>query len=202
MLSILTDRQVTLDNQRLVRSGALKTSTDAYQDEPQTAAVHSLDASSLSFPLLRRHVLKMAPGANFQVPASASNPGRSSKSISTVRLQTKRKGGDPPHTGKRGRWEQGPSVDLIAGAQNAQITGGTFALAGRDHITIHNHLREPIAIDVLAVLRSFGLPNFRAIQQDTIGKAVEGTCVWLTEGEVLRIWIEKGMILWGTGIRE
>ncbi|KAH6906631.1 ankyrin repeat-containing domain protein [Coprinopsis sp. MPI-PUGE-AT-0042] len=29
---------------------------------------------------------------------------------------------------------------------------------------------------------------------------MDGTCVWLTEGEMLHIWIEKGKILWGTGI--
>ncbi|KAH6890175.1 hypothetical protein BKA70DRAFT_1120663 [Coprinopsis sp. MPI-PUGE-AT-0042] len=33
-------------------------------------------------------------------------------------------------------------------------------------------------------------------------QATEGTCLWLTEGDVLRIWIENGKILWGTGDRE
>ncbi|KAH6890136.1 ankyrin repeat-containing domain protein [Coprinopsis sp. MPI-PUGE-AT-0042] len=89
---------------------------------------------------------------------------------------------------------------MFYGVQNAQTMGGVHMVAGRDNVTIHNYHQEPVEIDILQVLRSFGLPNFRTIQQDTLEKAMDGTCVWLTEGEMLRIWIEKGKILWGTGI--
>ncbi|KAH6906616.1 ankyrin repeat-containing domain protein [Coprinopsis sp. MPI-PUGE-AT-0042] len=143
--------------------------------------------------------------------------GTFSKPFHTPMQQPKRKRDKPqtkndPPQAKRGCWRQddeqtlvdGSSRDfstaVIAGAQSAQITGGVFTIAGRDHITIHNHHYGPLAIDVLAILKSSRLPNLRAIQQDTLAKAVEGTCVWLTEGEVLRIWLERGKVLWGKGI--
>ncbi|KAH6906597.1 hypothetical protein BKA70DRAFT_1105281 [Coprinopsis sp. MPI-PUGE-AT-0042] len=128
----------------------------------------------------------------------------------------KRKGSEPQskevaQQSKRGRWDEdveiissnlsgassGPAV--ISGAKTAQINGGKFAVAGRDIITIHNHQHGPVVINILEFLKSFDLPNFRAIQLDMYPQATEGTCLWLTEGYVLLIWIENGKILWGTG---
>ncbi|KAH6894804.1 ankyrin repeat-containing domain protein, partial [Coprinopsis sp. MPI-PUGE-AT-0042] len=42
--------------------------------------------------------------------------------------------------------------------------------------------------------------NFRDIQLDTLAKATDGTCIWLTTGQTFIFWIEKGRILWGIGI--
>ncbi|KAH6902562.1 ankyrin repeat-containing domain protein [Coprinopsis sp. MPI-PUGE-AT-0042] len=77
-------------------------------------------------------------------------------------------------------------------------------MTGRDSIntTIHNHIStfQIGAVDVLEILNSIPLPNFRDIQQDILAKATEGTCLWFIANESFLIWIEKGMILWGIGI--
>lgn len=124
-------------------------------------------------------------------------------------------------TTKRGRWEvevAAPpsecspiqaSTSLISGAQNVQIYGGTFTVAAagstHTHTTVHNYIYAPqsgVAVDVLEILNSLSLPNFRDMQLDTFAKATEGTCVWLTKGEMFLFWLEHGnMILWGIGIR-
>ncbi|KAH6903897.1 ankyrin repeat-containing domain protein [Coprinopsis sp. MPI-PUGE-AT-0042] len=38
------------------------------------------------------------------------------------------------------------------------------------------------------------------MQQDALAKSTEGTCLWLTTGEIFLVWIDKGRILWGIGI--
>jgi hypothetical protein len=87
--------------------------------------------------------------------------------------------------------------------QSAQFNGGAFTNVGRDNITtVHNHYGPPSAVDLAAVLASLPLPNFRKFQIDTYGKATDGTCLHILDGEVFRVWVEKGKILWGTGMRE
>ncbi|KAH6904014.1 hypothetical protein BKA70DRAFT_1566330 [Coprinopsis sp. MPI-PUGE-AT-0042] len=132
---------------------------------------------------------------------------------------TKRKGSisrDQGLTAKRGRWEvelagppsecsPTPSVSaLISGVHSAQIYGGEFTVVGRDSNIIHNHTYnygpQTASVDVLDILNSLSLPNFRDIQLDTLAKATEGTCVWLTTGEMFVFWIANGKILWGIGI--
>lgn len=79
-------------------------------------------------------------------------------------------------------------------------------MGGRDCNTtiIHNHNYGPqeVQVDVLEILNSLGLPRFRDIQADTLIKGTKGTCLWLTTGEMFLIWVERGKILWGIGIRE
>jgi hypothetical protein len=67
--------------------------------------------------------------------------------------------------------------------------------------TYHMHGPQPAATDILEILRSLPLPNFRDIQLDTLSKATDGTCIWLTSGEMFLIWVKNGRILWGIGIR-
>ncbi|KAH6874802.1 hypothetical protein BKA70DRAFT_1208634 [Coprinopsis sp. MPI-PUGE-AT-0042] len=116
-------------------------------------------------------------------------------------------------TAKRGRWEvelAGPPSEcsptasgsaLISGIESAQIHGGIFNVAGRD---IHNHTYNygpPTAsVDVLDILNSRSLPKFRDIQLDTLAKATDGTCIWLTRGQMFVFWVKHGTILWGVGI--
>ncbi|KAH6903934.1 ankyrin repeat-containing domain protein [Coprinopsis sp. MPI-PUGE-AT-0042] len=132
----------------------------------------------------------------------------------------KRKGsGSQPldFNAKRARWEDdllpprsdsvptASSSALISGVHTAQIYGGTFTVAGPGSIntTIHNHHYGPqiLSVDVLKILNSLPLPNFRDIQLDTLAKATAGTCIWFTLGDMFLLWIEKGKILWGIGIR-
>ncbi|KAH6894818.1 hypothetical protein BKA70DRAFT_1199720 [Coprinopsis sp. MPI-PUGE-AT-0042] len=116
-------------------------------------------------------------------------------------------------TTKRGRWEvelAGPPSEcsptasgsaLISGVESAHIHGGIFNVAGRD---IHNHTYHygpPTAsVDVLDILNSRSLPKFRDIQLDTLAKATDGTCIWLTRGQMFVFWVKHGKILWGVGI--
>ncbi|KAH6903943.1 hypothetical protein BKA70DRAFT_1193996 [Coprinopsis sp. MPI-PUGE-AT-0042] len=117
---------------------------------------------------------------------------------------------------KRGRWqtevatppsECSPTASgsaLISGVQNACIYGGTFTIAHPENTntTINNYNNEPppVRIDVLEILNSLSLPNFRDMQLDTLSKATAGTCLWFTAGEMFLFWIGKGRILWGIGI--
>lgn len=118
---------------------------------------------------------------------------------------------------KRTRWEDEvapPTADcsptasgsaIISGVHTATIHGGAFNSFGSGSVnTIINHNYGPqvAQLDVLHILRSLFLPNFRDIQLDTHAKATEGTCVWFTNGEVFLFWIRNGKILWGVGIRE
>jgi hypothetical protein len=137
----------------------------------------------------------------------------------TMALETKRKGSrsqSPEAPAKRGRWEDNlspppaecsPSASgsaLISGVSSAQIYGGTFSVVGRDTVTINNydHGHQVFSVDVLDILNSLSLPNFRDIQQDTIAKATEGTCLWIKTEEFFVFWMSQGKILWGFGIRE
>ncbi|KAH6879705.1 hypothetical protein BKA70DRAFT_1576151 [Coprinopsis sp. MPI-PUGE-AT-0042] len=130
----------------------------------------------------------------------------------------KRKGSasrDQELTAKRGRWEDelaGPPTEcsptasgsaLISSVHSAQIHGGVFTVVGRDSTTIHNTYNYGLSTErfnVLDILNSLSLPNFRDIQLDTLAKATEGTCIWLTTGEMFLFWIANGKILWGIGI--
>ncbi|KAH6892821.1 hypothetical protein BKA70DRAFT_1571586 [Coprinopsis sp. MPI-PUGE-AT-0042] len=118
-------------------------------------------------------------------------------------------------TAKRGRWEAeiamppsecsptaSGSSALISGVHSAQIHGGAFTVIGSgSNATIHNHYGpQTVSVDVLDILNSLSLPNFRDIQLDTLAKATEGTCIWLTSGEIFIFWIANGKILWGIGI--
>ncbi|KAH6892794.1 hypothetical protein BKA70DRAFT_1119181 [Coprinopsis sp. MPI-PUGE-AT-0042] len=85
---------------------------------------------------------------------------------------------------------------------STHIHGGAFTVIGHDsNTTIHNHYgTQTVSVDVLDILNSLSLPNVRGIQQDTLAKATEGTCIWLTTGEIFIFWITNGKILWGIGI--
>ncbi|KAH6892835.1 hypothetical protein BKA70DRAFT_1324314 [Coprinopsis sp. MPI-PUGE-AT-0042] len=123
-------------------------------------------------------------------------------------------GSDIPRTlSKKGRWEDdlglppaecSPTASgsaLISGVHTAQIHGGAFSMIGRDSITVNNNYgHHVISVDILEILNSLPLPNFRDIQQDTIAKATEGTCLWFTTGDMFIFWIKEGKILWGIGI--
>ncbi|KAH6879709.1 hypothetical protein BKA70DRAFT_1576154 [Coprinopsis sp. MPI-PUGE-AT-0042] len=134
---------------------------------------------------------------------------------------TKRRGsasqGQDLTTPKRARWEAELSMSpsecsptasgsaLISGVHSAHIHGGAFTVVGRDNNTIihnntYNYGPQGVPVDVLEILNSLSLPNFRDIQLDTLAKATEGTCVWLTTGEMFVFWIANGKILWGIGI--
>ncbi|KAH6902519.1 hypothetical protein BKA70DRAFT_1567667 [Coprinopsis sp. MPI-PUGE-AT-0042] len=117
---------------------------------------------------------------------------------------------------KRARWEDNlapprsessPTASgsmLISGAHSVHVSGGTFTVAGpgNTNTTIHNHHYGPqiLSVDVLEILNSLSLPNFRDIQQDTLSKATEGTCVWFTTSDIFLFWVVRGKILWGIGI--
>ncbi|KAH6890131.1 ankyrin repeat-containing domain protein [Coprinopsis sp. MPI-PUGE-AT-0042] len=163
---------------------------------------------------LRPILYPPAPGLSMrQHPPSSEHV---TPSLPGLERQTKRQAsgspsGDSSRLAKKGRVEyeafttDGTTSTSLApavfsGVQSVQTVGGVYTAVGRDTITIHNHYNSPIEIDVLQILNSLGLPNFRAIQQDTLFKATDGTCLWLLKGEMLRIWIERGTILWGIGI--
>ncbi|KAH6903965.1 hypothetical protein BKA70DRAFT_1512804 [Coprinopsis sp. MPI-PUGE-AT-0042] len=119
---------------------------------------------------------------------------------------------------KRSRWEDNlvpphsetsPTASgsaLISGAHTVQIHRSSLTMIGRDNNTTihhhHNYMYEPpaVQVNVLEILKSLSLPNFRDIQQDTLSKATEGTCVWFTEGDMFLFWVVRGKILWGIGI--
>ncbi|KAH6892787.1 hypothetical protein BKA70DRAFT_1536466 [Coprinopsis sp. MPI-PUGE-AT-0042] len=119
-------------------------------------------------------------------------------------------------TAKRGRWEaelagppseSSPTASGSALVHSTQVHGGTLTVVGRDNnntTTIHNYnyncAPQTVPVDVLDILNSLSLPNFRDIQLDTLAKATEGTCIWLTSGEIFLFWVENGKILWGIGI--
>ncbi|KAH6903929.1 ankyrin repeat-containing domain protein [Coprinopsis sp. MPI-PUGE-AT-0042] len=112
---------------------------------------------------------------------------------------------------KRARWEDDlvapPSESVptpfLEGTSNAiSVHGGTFILAdqGASIVNHHHHMISALQVDVLEILRSLALPNFRDIQLDTLAKATEGTFIWFTRGEMFLFWIKKGKVLWGIGI--
>ncbi|KAH6894844.1 hypothetical protein BKA70DRAFT_793725 [Coprinopsis sp. MPI-PUGE-AT-0042] len=119
-------------------------------------------------------------------------------------------------TTKRGRWEaelagppseHSPTASGSALVHSTQINGGVFTVAGRDsNTTIHNPTYnfgpQTASVDVLHILNSLSLPNFRDIQLDTLAKATDGTCIWLTTGDIFVFWVKNGRILWGIGIRK
>jgi hypothetical protein len=94
----------------------------------------------------------------------------------------------------------------MSGVHSAQISGGSFTVIGSSSSSTtinntYNYGPQTVSKDILSVLRSLSLPNFRDIQLDTLSKATNGTCVWLTEGNIFLFWIKNGRILWGIGIR-
>ncbi|KAH6903949.1 hypothetical protein BKA70DRAFT_582864 [Coprinopsis sp. MPI-PUGE-AT-0042] len=117
---------------------------------------------------------------------------------------------------KRARWEEdlapphsesSPTASgsaLISGAHTVHVSGGKFTVAGpgSTNTTIHNHHygSQILSVDVLEILNSLPLPNFRDIQLDTLSKATKGTCIWFTEDDIFLMWISNGKILWGIGI--
>jgi hypothetical protein len=116
---------------------------------------------------------------------------------------------------KRARWEDklamAPSecsptaagTSLISGVHSVQIQGGSFSVDGSS-TTVHNisnYGPGKASTNILEILRALSLPNFRHIQLDTLSKATEGTCIWLTSGEMFLFWVANGRILWGIGIR-
>jgi hypothetical protein len=118
-------------------------------------------------------------------------------------------------TAKRARWEDelavapsdcsptaaGASAALISGVQSAQIYGGSFTVVGSSTTYVHNHGPQDASANILKILKSLSLPNFRHIQLDTLAKATDGTCIWLTDGDMFLFWVSNGGILWGIGIR-
>jgi hypothetical protein len=130
----------------------------------------------------------------------------------------KRKGSSSTGQGamsKRARWEEelamspaecsptAAGTSLISGVHSVQIQGGSFTVAGSS-TTVHNTYNygpQKVSKDILEILKSLSLPNFRDIQLDTLSKATEGTCIWFTSGEMFLFWIANGRILWGIGIR-
>jgi hypothetical protein len=119
---------------------------------------------------------------------------------------------DESAVAKRARWEDelatppsetSPTAALISGVPSAHIHGGSYTVIGSNvQNTYHIHGPQPCATDILEILRSLPLPNFRDIQLDTLSKATEGTCVAITSGEMFLCWISSGGILWGIGIRK
>ncbi|KAH6874833.1 hypothetical protein BKA70DRAFT_1412791 [Coprinopsis sp. MPI-PUGE-AT-0042] len=127
----------------------------------------------------------------------------------------KRKGSasrDQDVTNKRGRWEaelagppseRSPTASGSALVHNTQIHGGALTVVGRDNnsTTIYNPTYnfgpQTVSVDVLAILNSRSLPKFRHIQLDTLAKATDGTCIWLTKGGMFVFWVKNGRILWG-----
>jgi hypothetical protein len=115
---------------------------------------------------------------------------------------------------KRSRWEDdlamAPSecspTAALSGVHSAQISGGSFTVIGSSSsTTIHNTYNygpKTVSEDILLLLRSLSLPNFRDIQLDTLSKATDGTCLWLTQGHIFLLWIKNGRIMWGIGIRK
>jgi hypothetical protein len=116
---------------------------------------------------------------------------------------------------KRSRWEDdlamtpsecSPTAALISGVHSAQIYGGSFTVVASSSSTAiqntYNYGPQTVSEGILSILRSLSLPNFRDIQLDTLSKATEGTCIWLTSGEMFLFWIANGRILWGIGIRK
>ncbi|KAH6904016.1 ankyrin repeat-containing domain protein [Coprinopsis sp. MPI-PUGE-AT-0042] len=102
-------------------------------------------------------------------------------------------------TSKKGGWETelaGPPSEcspITSGSalvHSAQIHGGVFAVVGRDSNTTINNLTynfglQTAPVDVLDILNSLSLPNFRDIQLDTLAKATDGTCIWLTQEDIV-----------------
>ena len=56
-------------------------------------------------------------------------------------------------------------------------------------------------IDVVKLLDSIGVLDYSSYQRETLAMATKYTCLWFTESATLGVWIKKGKILWGTGIR-
>ncbi|KAH6874824.1 hypothetical protein BKA70DRAFT_256381 [Coprinopsis sp. MPI-PUGE-AT-0042] len=100
---------------------------------------------------------------------------------------SKRKGSVPLGQGvtaKRGRWEaelagppseSSPTASGPALVHSTQIHGGVLTVVGRDNnnsTTIHNYNYnygpQTVSVDVLDILNSLSLPNFRDIQPDTL----------------------------------
>jgi hypothetical protein len=121
------------------------------------------------------------------------------------------------NTEKRARWEDELAMShsecsptaagtaLLSGVQSAQIHGGSFSVVGTSTAiqnTYNNYGPQTGPVDVQEILRNLSLPNFRDIHLDTLSKATDGTCVWLTEGNIFLLWIKNGRILWGIGIRK
>ncbi|KAH6902527.1 hypothetical protein BKA70DRAFT_1112935 [Coprinopsis sp. MPI-PUGE-AT-0042] len=93
---------------------------------------------------------------------------------------------------------------LISGVHSAQVYGGTFNVAGPRSIQTvvnnYNYGTPAFEANIFKILNSLSLPNFHDIQQDILAKATEGTCIWLTVGDMFLFWIARGKILWGIGI--
>ena len=124
-------------------------------------------------------------------------------------------GSQPMEAAKRGRWEDElaplPSEtaptpsgsSLISGVHNAHIHGGVFNTIGGNNTNIYNYSCPHMpSMDVVDILNSPSLPNFRDIQLDMLAKATDGTCFWLIRGEMYPVWFKHGKILWGIGIRK
>ncbi|KAH6909754.1 hypothetical protein BKA70DRAFT_1425474 [Coprinopsis sp. MPI-PUGE-AT-0042] len=87
------------------------------------------------------------------------------------------------------------------GLWGVQVMGGTLNIAARD---VHNHYHrvEPTSdFSIPPVLMS--VPNFRAIQIATLGRATPGTGLWIVECESFRLWLDPEgwlRIMWGHGM--
>jgi hypothetical protein len=116
-------------------------------------------------------------------------------------------------TADPGRWEDqlamkpsecSPIAALISGVQSAHIHGGSFTVVGSNTAIQNNYYSygtQTPTTNILEILKALSLPNFRDIQLDTLSKATDGTCIWLTTGEMFVFWVANGRILWGIGIR-
>jgi hypothetical protein len=100
----------------------------------------------------------------------------------------------------------GSGSAVFSNSSNTHISGGNITTIGRDNVNniTHNYNCDPQAapFDVLKVLNSSELPNFRGIHEGILAKATDGTCLWFKEGAMLAAWRKSGKILWGIGIRE
>ncbi|KAH6915384.1 hypothetical protein BKA70DRAFT_575913 [Coprinopsis sp. MPI-PUGE-AT-0042] len=184
--------------------------TTSTGDSRSQACEASYSGSSSGFQLIESHARSL----------SSSLTSRRSAELS-MDANLKRKGNisrDQDNTTKRGRWETQLAVPpsessptasgsaLISGVHTAQIYGGTFTVAAPGsthyHTVVHNYNYgpQPAPFNVLEILNLLSLPNFRDIQLDTLSKATDGTCVWLTKGDIYFFWIAQGKILWGIGI--
>ena len=97
----------------------------------------------------------------------------------------------------------GEPAHLFPNAHSVQIMGGTFnAVQGGIHYHGGGSGSSRSEAAVWRALRA--VPNFRKIYQDMLGKATEGTGMWLLKNGKFRVWLKANgniKIFWGSGIR-
>ena len=98
----------------------------------------------------------------------------------------------------------GGPANILANAHNVQITGGALTIVQG---SVYNYPEGCGKLEIEAAIWKalHAVPNFRKIYQDMLGKATEGTGIWLLKNENFRVWLEANgdiKIFWGSGMRE